>query len=345
MHYLLADDGCEPFLLDELKRAHPLAASQLEGPLWLSTDAPLEVPLVFARQVFPEAVRTEAASINAWADKLIGAAMESLPEGQPWRLQIVPCYGDTRAAGINRRDLIINALRERLQKRRRALLRTLQPMENETPLAEDTSFIQLYLLSPDQGILSVAPSPMPYQLRRNLWPFPKGELPVAVDKTAPSRAFAKLVEAEQRLGLRIAKNETMVDLGASPGSWSYVGIQRGAFVTSVDRSPLRDDLMRDRKLTFVQGDAFKFYPPKPVDWLVCDVIAAPERNMGLLIDWVRHRHCRRFIVTIKFKGHAEYAILDELKAVMPDLCDEFYLTRLCANKNESCAFGVVKDQL
>ena len=343
MHYLLADDGCEPFLLDELKRAHPSATSTEDGANWIFTDAPLEAPLVFARQALPNAVRTEAASINAWADKLIAAVMEALPEGQPWRLQIVPCYGDTRAAGINRRDLILASLRERLGKRRRALLRTLEPMEVETPFREDTSVVQLYLLAPDQGILSVAPAPMPYQLRRNLWPFPKGELPVAVDKTAPSRAFAKLVEAEQRLGLLIANGETVVDLGASPGSWSYVGLNRGARVTSVDRSPLRDDLMRNRRLTFVQGDAFKFLPEIPVDWLVCDVIAAPERNMGLLVDWVRNGHCRKFIVTIKFKGHAEYAILDELKAVMPDLCSEFYLTRLCANKNEACAFGVVKD--
>ena len=341
MHYLLADDGCEPFLLDELNRAHPSATSEVDGPNWIVTDAPLEAPLVFARQALPNAVRTVAASINAWADKLIAAVMEAMPEGQPWRLQIVPCYGETRAAGINRRDLILASLRERLGKRRRALLRTLEPMEVETSFREDTSVVQLYLLAPDQGILSVAPAPMPYQLRRNLWPFPKGELPVAVDKTAPSRAFAKLVEAEQRLGLLIANGETVVDLGASPGSWSYVGLNRGAFVTSVDRSPLRDDLMRNRRLIFVQGDAFKFLPEKPVDWLVCDVIAAPERNMGLLMDWVRNGHCRKFIVTIKFKGHAEYAILDELKAVMPGLCSEFYLTRLCANKNEACAFGVV----
>ncbi|MDB6117544.1 MAG: hypothetical protein JWO08_1325 [Verrucomicrobiaceae bacterium] len=342
MHYLLADDGCEPFLLDELKRAHPSAASEADGPQWITTDAPLEAPLVFARQALPNAARTEAASINAWADKLIAAVMESLPEGQPWRLQIVPCYGDDNKAGLNRRDLIMASLRERLQKRRRSLLRTLEAADVETPFTEQTSMVQLYLMAPDQGILSVAPAPMPYQLRRNLWPFPKGELLIAVDKTAPSRAFAKLVEAEQRLGLLITNGETMVDLGASPGSWSYVGINRGARVTSVDRSPLRDDLMRHRRLAFVQGDAFKFVPEIPVDWLVCDVIAAPERNMGLLMDWVRNGHCRRFIVTIKFKGHAEYAILDELKEVMPGLCSEFYLTRLCANKNEACAFGVVK---
>ncbi len=338
MHHLLADEGCEPFLLDELTRAHPTATHQEDGPRWLTTDAPLDAPLVFSRQVLPNAERLDIASINAWAERLLKAVIDTLPEGQPWRLHLVPCYGQG-VAGMNRCELIRSAFRERLQKKRRALLRTLEV--TEAPFREDTSLVQLYLTAPDQGILSVAMAPLPFQLRRNLWPFTRGELPVAVDKSAPSRAFAKLVEAEQRLGLSIANGESVVDLGASPGSWSYVALNRGAHVTAVDRSELRDDLMRNRRLIFVQGDAFKFKPEATVDWLICDVIAAPERNMGLLTEWIKEHYARRFIVTIKFKGHAEYAILDQLKAELPALCSEFYLTRLCANKNEACAFGVV----
>ncbi|HEY6168762.1 MAG TPA: SAM-dependent methyltransferase, partial [Verrucomicrobiae bacterium] len=203
------------------------------------------------------------------------------------------------------------------------------------------SLVQLLLTAPDCGWISVAPAPMPFQFRRVMSPFPKGEIPMASDKAAPSRAFAKLVEAEQRMGIRIDPGETCVDLGASPGSWSYVAIQRGARVIAVDRSPLRDDLMRNPRLTFHPGDAFKFTPDVPPDWLLCDVIAAPERSIELLLDWIRPRRARRFVVTIKFKGHGDYAQLERLKHALPPLCDEFFLTRLCANKNEACAFGVV----
>jgi 23S rRNA (cytidine2498-2'-O)-methyltransferase len=75
---------------------------------------------------------------------------------------------------------------------------------------------------------------------------------------------------------------------------------------------------------------------------LCDVIAAPERSIGLLIDWLRERRARRFVVTIKFKGRADYAKLEQLKRALPPLCGEFFLTRLCANKNEACAFGEAK---
>ena len=130
-------------------------------------------------------------------------------------------------------------------------------------------------------------------------------------------------------------------MGASPGSWSYVGIQRGARVIAIDRSPLRDDLMRNPRLSFQQADAFKFKPDQPVDWLICDIIAAPQRSIDLLLEWLRERQMRRFIVTIKFKGTEEYHLLDQLKEQAPVLCRDFRLTRLCANKNEVTAFGVV----
>jgi hypothetical protein len=46
-------------------------------------------------------------------------------------------------------------------------------------------------------------------------------------------------------------------------------------------------------------------------------------------------------VTIKFKGDDEYPLLSQLKEQVPPLCADFRLTRLCANKNEVCAFGTV----
>lgn len=340
MHCFLTDDASERYLIDELRRAMPEGAHEQIGERWVSSDSvDLSTPLAFARQALPNASVIEIASINSAANALVDAVLPALPEGQPWRLHVVPVYGQAHA-GQHRCELIVASFRERLQKKRRALLRTL--VQSEAAFDAQTSFVQLYLMAPDRGVLSVAVAPLPMEARHNVWPFARGELPIAVDKSAPSRAFTKVVEAEQRLGLRIAKGDTCVDLGASPGSWSYVAIHRGARVTSVDRSPLREDLMAHPRLTFQQGDAFKFKPTQPVDWLLCDVIAAPERNIGLLLDWLRGGHARRFIVSIKFKGDSEYALIDQLKAELPALCAEHYLTRLCANKNEVCAFGIAK---
>jgi 23S rRNA U2552 (ribose-2'-O)-methylase RlmE/FtsJ len=165
--------------------------------------------------------------------------------------------------------------------------------------------VQGVLTSPDTGWLSATPRRV-LMLRSLISSFPRGEVPLADDKSAPSRAFTKLVESEQRLGRRIERGQTCVDLGASPGSWSYVAIQRGAHVIAVDRSELREDLMRNPRLRFEAADAFKYKPPQTVDWLVCDVIAAPQRSIDLLLEWLREKRMRNFVVTIKFKGHDEY---------------------------------------
>jgi 23S rRNA (cytidine2498-2'-O)-methyltransferase len=339
-HLLLHDEGCELPLRDELSGLGIAISTSGSGWLQVQTELSSQRPLIaFSRQLLPHCQRVQEPSINAWARRLADAAITYLPHSQPWRCHIVPAYGQG-SAGQQRCKLIRDALREQLQKKRRALLRTLQ--EGEQPFAEEESCIQAHLLSPEEGLLSIAPAPLPYTQRQLLWPQPAGIVPIASDKAAPSRAFAKLVEAEARMGQRIQPGQRCVDLGAAPGSWTYVCLQRGAHVTALDRSPLRDDLMRHPRLQFLQADAFKYRPTQPVDWLVCDVIAEPQKLSELLVDWLRGRHTQRFVFTIKFKGDGGYGQLDELKRSLPPLCHSAYLTHLCANKNEVTAFGVLR---
>jgi 23S rRNA (cytidine2498-2'-O)-methyltransferase len=259
--------------------------------------------------------------------------------------------GASQTAGVHRCGLIREALLEMLQKKRRHLLRQLR--REPTPFTAAASFVQLLLTAPDTGFISIAAAPLPFEQRHLLYPFPKGEVPAASDATAPSRAFAKLVEAEQRLGRAIRAGETCVDLGAAPGSWTYVAVNRGARVIAVDRSPLRADLMEHPLVEFQSGDAFRFQVQHSVDWLLCDVIAAPERNAQLLLEWLRRGWCRHFVATLKLgswssanRGQRRPQVhptgpdlLMRLKRELPTLTRELFLTRLSANKNEVCAFG------
>ncbi len=356
--YLLAAEDSDEFLRAELGRWLPPITSHSVTPGLLACPTgslvPLRSPveprptapardtearlLVFARQALPDATPIAVPAIRAGADAVVAAVTGQLPDAQPWLLHVVPLYG-AGEAGKNRCRLIREAVVEQLQRRRRGLRRALLP--DAAPLAPTHSLVQLLLTSPDSGLLSVAVAPAPFHLRRMLSPFPKGTVPIASDKAAPCRAFAKLVETEQRLGRPIRAGETCVDLGACPGSWSYVALARGATVIAVDRAPLRPDLMSHPRLRFVRGDAFAFEPETPVDWLLCDVIAAPERSIDLLRRWVERRWTRHFVVTIKFKGVGDYRLLDDLTRALLPTTDDFFLQRLCANKNEACAFGTV----
>src|SRR3984957_99689 len=74
-------------------------------------------------------------------------------------------------------------------------------------------------------------------------PFPNGEAQFVEDRAAPpSRAYLKLWELFTILDERPKPGELCLDLGASPGGWSFVLQQLGARVISVDKAALDERL-------------------------------------------------------------------------------------------------------
>jgi 23S rRNA (cytidine2498-2'-O)-methyltransferase len=256
----------------------------------------------------------------------------------PWRLHVFCVPITDSSATFSRCRFIEKAIAAHLQKKQRRLVRTWNH-EHALPLQLDEYLLQVALRTATAGYLSaIALDDWPIW-RRSVSRFPGGALELPADHRAPSRAFAKLAEVEIRLARPIVAAETCIDLGSSPGSWAYWALKRGAKVVAVDRSPLRADLMRRSKLTFVRGDAFGYRPPQPVDWLLCDVIAFPAKTITLVQQWLAADWCRRFCVTIKFRGQTDYNQLEPLKAWLMSAGHNFYLRRLTANKNEVMLFG------
>ena len=147
------------------------------------------------------------------------------------------------------------------------------------------------------------------------------------------------------MGCSILRGESAVDLAASPGGWSFVALDHGATVTAVDRSPLEDGLMDHPRLRFVQGDAFKFKPEKPVDWLLADIAAYPERTLELVKRWLGEGWCQRLVATVKFTGTEGYGILEDFKRMLSAAAHDFRIRKLLENKNEATvmAWRTAKD--
>ncbi len=298
---------------------------------------PARMLIAFADQTLPNVAPVKADSISAWAELLFKWLVRHLEnENCRWRLDILS-VGEK--VGPRRIKLIEQALDAHLQRHRRSLKkRRLSALD---PLSRGDFLIQLCCTSLTEGYLSnYLWAEGEGQWGGVVWPSLGGILEVADDKQPPSRAFKKLEECLQRTSLSMQKGEVCVDLGAAPGSWTYVAAKRGAHVIAVDRAPLRDDLMRQRSVKFVKADAFKFKPEKlPVDWLLCDVVAFPERTLELLNQWCSDAWCRKFCVTFKFKGAPNWKVIAELKKLLIQKCDVVYLRRLTNNRNEICAWG------
>lgn len=136
-------------------------------------------------------------------------------------------------------------------------------------------------------------------------PFPNGELHFNEDKThPPSRAYLKLWESLTLAGQHPGPGTRCLDMGSSPGGWTWVLHQLGADVISVDRAPLTADIARLPRVQSLKQDAFTLDPHSvgQIDWFCSDVICYPERLLALVQKWLQAGTCSKFICTIKFQG-------------------------------------------
>jgi 23S rRNA (cytidine2498-2'-O)-methyltransferase len=334
-------------LSDELGRIFPSAARSIAATGWVESAAKLTEGFVaktppcvaLAAQCLPAAEAVAARSISLWAGHAVDWLFARLAgHGGPWRMHVFCVPTADGSATLTRCEYIRQSIADILRKKQRRLLRTWNH-DLQSPLGADEWLLQIGLRTATSGYFSaLAPDDRP-QLRRSVSRFPGGVVAVPPDRRAPSRAFTKLAEVELRLGRPIMPGETCVDLGSSPGSWAWWALTRGARVVAVDRSPLRHDLMRNAALSFVRGDAFGYRPPRPVGWLLCDVVAFPAKTISLAERWLGEGWCRWFCVTIKFRGEKEYDRLEGLKARFASQHYDFYLRRLTSNKNEVMLFG------
>ena len=149
-------------------------------------------------------------------------------------------------------------------------------------------------------------------------PFPNGEVQFVEDKTAPpNRAYLKLWEALTLLGRRPGPGERCLDLGSSPGGWTWVLQSLGARVISVDKAPLAPAIAKLPAVEFRRASAFALDPAEigPVDWLFSDVVCYPARLFALVERWLAAGRARNLVCTLKFQGATDHETARRFAAV------------------------------
>ncbi len=336
MRAFLCSAGAEPALIDELPGARLLAP----GVVTAEDDTTARDP-VFARQALPDARIVEGSSLRQLAEgayAIVEPAVDAWPG--PFLVHDL-AHAEPEPGLASRAGGVARELRALLAARRKRASRRERPQADLDTVAGATAFdgswlvVQLLGLSRDRVLVSVAsPRPLPGG-GFDLAPWPGGNAPVIVDRGPPSRAYQKLEEAFFWLGREPRRDESAVDLGASPGGWTATLLKRGARVVAVDRAPLEPPVSRDPRVTTVIGNAFIHQPPRPVDWIVSDVVCEPPRSLELAERWLAGGLCRNLIVTVKFKGRSGYGVLAGLPARLAAAGARFArIKQLAHNKNE-----------
>jgi 23S rRNA (cytidine2498-2'-O)-methyltransferase len=147
--------------------------------------------------------------------------------------------------------------------------------------------------------------------------FPNGEVGFVEDRTAPSRAYLKLWEVLTLLGERPKPSELCIDLGSSPGGWTWVLQKLGARVISVDKAPLDPSVATLPGVEYRGESAFGLDPRVvgPVDWLFSDVVCYPKRLLTLVQRWVAAGAARHFVCTVKFQGATDFEAMQAFAAI------------------------------
>lgn len=268
-------------------------AAALSLPAWERACA--AVAPIFARTVF--AGRGPVALLDAQRgnapDRVtpLLAAFAALEAGAPWRSVWIeyPDTNDGKALSPLSRALgarIEGALRERGQ-------------------LADEARRRLHVLLLDGATAFVGTS---VAADRD-WPLgiPRLRMPPG----APSRSTLKLAEA---FGVFLGESESRllrpglraVDLGAAPGGWTWQLAQRGLKVTAVDNGPLKGAIAQDALVTHLREDGLRWRPPRPVEWLVCDIVEQPIRIADLVAHWIADGLARRAIFNLKLPMKKRY---------------------------------------
>jgi 23S rRNA (cytidine2498-2'-O)-methyltransferase len=311
----LCQHGYEALLERELAGAG-LAVSE-KGPGWARSAEGDVTGLAFPHLALRAPREFKGESVNALAAQLAEFFLESLrgeriAAAWPCVFQTVP-----EVVGLGRRASgVEKAFDELLRKKLNRIAKLATP---DLPRGAGPAR-GLFVFFADFGRVFAAREAMLGGQRR-----------MADDDAAPSRSYLKVEEAYIVLGREPAEGETVVDLGAAPGGWSYSAAKRGAKVIAVDNGPLKGGALNHPLIEHRLEDAFKFAPSfakamadksegmaaqGPVyDWLFCDLVEEPHHVMqNIAAPWLANGWCRRFVINLKF-GHVDsIALLREIRA-------------------------------
>ena len=272
----ICQSGFEAFLIKEL------GGTAQSGPGWVLGPQGAD-ELCFSHLSLTAPTELSGASVNllagAVADFFSASAREERFEG-PWPF-LVESSG---SPGLGRRAKgVAEACLERVRGR---MSRVARLAVSGRPKLGGARGLFVYLPTFDRAFVS----------RESVG---GGQRRMSDDPQAPSRSYLKVEEAYGVLGREPAPGETVADLGAAPGGWSYSAARRGAMVWAVDNGPLKAGALQE-KIKHLPQDAFTFQPERPADWLFCDLVEDPNRVIELLGSWLERGWCRRFIVNLKF---------------------------------------------
>jgi len=131
-------------------------------------------------------------------------------------------------------------------------------------------------------------------------------IPFIPKPSPPSRAYLKLYEAFYRLQTWPKPNERVLELGSSPGGWTWVlANEAKCFVECIDQGQMDEKLIANPLVEWHKKDAFSY--TKQLDWnryhwILSDMACHPARLGTLLTAALQSNPCLGVVATLKLQN-------------------------------------------
>ncbi len=297
--------GFEALLAREVAELHGAIVTE-KGPGWVRLGKPIETERVaFAHLTLRDPIEVTGESVNALASRVADYFLSSLRGERIESAWPSVWLGPAELVGLGRRiSSVESACGELLKKK---LSRVAKLAVADIPRGAGPAR-GLFVFFADFGRMFVAREALVHGQRR-----------MADDDLAPSRSYLKVEEAYVVLGREPQPGETVCDLGAAPGGWSYSAAKRGARVVAIDNGPLKGGALGHAAIEHRMEDAFRFSPAsvsaEKFDWLFCDMVEEPHHVLRDIVEpWLARGWCRCFVINLKFGRVDAIGLLRELHA-------------------------------
>ncbi len=156
--------------------------------------------------------------------------------------------------------------------------------------------------------------------------WPGGAVRFQREENQISRAKFKLLEAEKKFGLHYEQFYEALDIGAAPGGWTSLLLERGLRVTAIDPANMHPDLLHYPTLIHHKCNAADVkLDKKRYNLLVCDMSWSPMLMSKLVLDLdYALKENATLIITIKLMHKKP---LQTIREVIERLAQKFELVQ------------------
>jgi 23S rRNA (cytidine2498-2'-O)-methyltransferase len=306
-------EGAERDCVEELllrRSSVPKLTARGFAPGLVVSSRPVRDPqgrldLTFARQGFAVEALSHELDETALATALASAAALLIHSDRYALHVFVP---DTETG--NRLSQRAERIEDQLALQLAAALPGAQRVDAAELRRSTVELVQVCVCAANTAALGVVPSDQAL----SIWSGGRARMKVAADR--PSRSARKLEEALVWLGTGPSAGELCVDLGAAPGGWTWLLLNRHARVIAVDPALMEPRLLEQRRLRHIQGSAFDWLPEEPADWLFCDMAWRPLEVAQMLGRWARRRQTRMLVANFKLPMKRKAEMVARLRELL-----------------------------